>query len=185
MSNKLSVSRVVLLGSALASVVLVAAGMSVESKPAWMDLATPVAVVLTLWMLWIEARKFSFEAIAENDSSSDTTSSPIAHLTSDQIRVFASSEDGGRHGWTFQEKIGRLGASDLYLWAEFQGKKWKYDGLNGEDRDVVVPEDMRLFGKVRYLACDPIVENTASKNIVVEKALQSPSALHPALNNTP
>ena len=186
MSNKLSVSRVVLLGSAFVSVALVAAGMSLETKPAWMDLATPAAVVLTLWMLWLEARKFSFDDVVENENSSekDKTSTPIMHLTSDQIRVFGSMEDGQRHGWTFQEQVGHLGETPLYLWAEFQDKKWKYDGLNGDDRDVVVPEEMRLFGKVRYLACEPAVEKTA-KNIVVEKAPQSPSALHPALNNTP
>lgn len=186
MSNKLSVSRVVLLGSAFASVALVVAGMSLESKPAWMDLATPAAVVLTLWMLWLEARKFSFDAIVENETPSENNKSgnPIVHLTSDQIRVFGSMEDGQRHGWIFQEEVGHLGEAPLYLWAEFQGKKWKYDGLNGEDRDVVIPEEMRLFGKVRYLACEPIAEK-AAKNVVVEKAPQSPPALHPALNNTP
>lgn len=186
MSNKLSVSRVVLLGSAIASVALVAAGMVLETKPVWLDLATPIAVVATLWMLWLEARKFSFDTFVENEKNSqENEAGTVVHLTSDQIRVFGSLEDGQRHGWTFEEKVGDLGKAPVYLWAQFQGKKWKYDGLNGEAKDAIIPEEMRLFGKMRYLACEPALESAITKSITVEKLPSQPSALHPALNRTP
>lgn len=184
MSNKLSVSRVVLLGSAFTSIALVVAGMVLSAKPAWMDLATPLAVVLTLWMLWHESRKFSFDAADVSTASMDqNTNAPIVHLASDQIRVFGSLEDGQRHGWSFQEEIGRLGSTTLYLWAEFEGKKWKYDGLNASNNDAVIPEDMRIFGKVRYTVSEVASESVANKPLVIEKSPQSLPSLNPALHS--
>lgn len=191
MSNKLSVSRMLLLGSAFASVALIVAGMGLETKPAWMDLATPLAIVVALWMLWVEARKFSFDPVdtenpsAATDVNTQSKNTAIVHLTSDQIRVFGSLEDGKRHGWSFQDEIGRLGSTTLYLWAEFQGQKWKYDGKNTEGNNAIVPDDIRVFGDIRYTACAPVAESVANKNIVVEKSTAASAPLHPALNNTP
>lgn len=184
MSNKLSVSRVILLGSTLASVALVVAGMVLNAKPAWMDIATPLSVVLTLWMLWHESRKFSFDAVEISAPTGDqNVSSPLVHLASDQIRVFGSLEDGQRHGWSFEEEIGRLGTTTLYLWAEFEGKKWRYDGLNASTNDAVIPEDMRVFGKVRYTVSEVSSESVANKHITVEKSPQALPSLHPALHS--
>lgn len=186
MSNKLSVSRVVLLGSTLASIALVVAGMVLSAKPAWMDIATPLSVVLTLWMLWHESRKFSFDAVAVGGSApagDQNASSPLVHLASDQIRVFGSLEDGQRHGWSFEEEIGRLGSTTLYLWAEFEGKKWRYDGLNASNNDAVIPEDMRVFGKVRYTESEVSSESVTNKQVAIEKTQHALPSLNPALHS--
>jgi len=188
MVNKGSVRRLAFLSSAVISTAFVATGVLMgANKPAWLFLATNVSIVMTLSLLWLEAKAFSFDEVLPSQlgNASEHSSPNLAHLASEDIRVFSSLDDGSRHGWTFENEVGRLGSTPLFLWATFQGKKWKYDGLTSESREAVVPEDVRLFGQLRYSVCAPATEMLSAKNVSVDKSTENSHGLHPALNRMP
>lgn len=180
MQLKFSFRRWVLLLSALSSIGLLVAGMVMgeQHKPSWMNIATPVSLVVALWVLWLEARSYSFDSNEEEVApTSDAALPEHMRLAADKIRVFESVDDGKRHGWDFAEQVGMFGQQPVFLWAVFQGKTWKYDGLTADEPTAVVADDKRLFGRLRYIVCDTVaVEPSAVKSASVNApALNAPS----------
>lgn len=181
MQLKFSFRRWVLLLSALCSVGLLVAGMvtGAQHKPSWMNIATPVSLIVALWVLWLEARSYTFDSGEEDvvAPSNDPVLPEHMRLAADKIRVFDSVDDGKRHGWGFTEQVGMFGEQPVFLWAMFQGKTWKYDGLASNEPTVVVADDKRLFGRLRYIVCDAVASEPSAvkSSSVTAPALKTPS----------
>lgn len=90
----------------------------------------------------------------------------VAHLRAGAIRVFASMDDAIKHGWSFFDQIGMLGDQPLYRSAKKVAAEdkesaqnvsevWVFDGLVGQDPAGIVPETIRVFGKMRYRLASP------------------------------
>lgn len=65
-------------------------------------------------------------------------------------RGFASIEDAINLGWEFKDHIGSIGQQKIYKLATFKGGLWEFDGLSHELHPAIIPENIRLFGRLQY-----------------------------------
>ena len=84
-------------------------------------------------------------------------------LPATAVRIFASVADGQNHGWDFGDVRGSFGGDAIHTWARHaditdgvQGAAvWEFDGLSPAGAPAVVPETIRVFGRLRYRRADP------------------------------
>lgn len=201
MKNQTSQKLVALF--AVSTIVLTAVGWYLgDNKPSWMLVATPLSLVLTLLFSWLFARNYTFDSLDEvaaanaynemKQSEGNLPQNalgneiPMTHrLNVEKIRVFSSVQDAQSHGWNFENTIGRLGDTPIFELAVLNNKTWKYDGLTNVENTANLAEDVRLFGKMRYVECSSVADPSPQKSVVdaVVVSHASPSPV-PAYNGS-
>ena len=69
-------------------------------------------------------------------------------------KVYASLLDAVQHGWAFERPVGQFEEAPIYQYAIANGVRWEFDGLAPSLFNPVVPDAVRIFGRLRYRRLD-------------------------------
>ena len=85
------------------------------------------------------------------------------------VRSYASIAEAAQRGWAFGKDQGVYDGHPVPAWAEMEGVRFVYDGLAPPTAAGAVPENVRLFGRLRYVE----VKNANDSALAIEAAPQA------------
>lgn len=126
-------------------------------------------------MAWLRARD-------EDGPEIDWSEIPESGAAS-EVRSFASVEEATERGWKAGPAVAMFNGAPVPEWMECNGKRYAFDGLTGSPNMGFVPENLRLFGRLRFLAPSK-ADESAPVSVAAKKETDaqgsSPSSLDSA-----
>jgi len=119
-----------------------------------------LAIVVVQAFLWFDLRKSAYELPSnpnpvtspdnsQTQSPSEQMISAVEQTPSYLSRIFSSTTEAEKVGWTFSTPMGMFGTSTVNKYANINDEQYEYVGLSVENA-FIIPEDVRLFGRLLY-----------------------------------
>lgn len=101
---------------------------------------------------WLRSRFASEaeDAEAGTPSSSGPDWSHLPRASRLAVRSYSSVEEALANGWSFGKTKAHYEDRPVPEWAMYEGDRFGFDGLDAGMTAGVVPENVRLFGRLRY-----------------------------------
>ena len=124
---------------------------------------------------WIQSTRLEhwlrYQADQADDGTVEQDWSSIPSPTPKQfVRSYASVSEAAQRGWAFGQEQGIYDGQPVPAWAEMEGQRFVYDGLSVPNTAGAVPENVRLFGRLRY-----VNQKNANEEVLPE-AIPAPQA---------
>lgn len=102
---------------------------------------------------WLQGTKTLAWLRSKNESRPEIDWSEIPESGGvSEMRLFASIEEAVKRGWVAGPVVAMFGGTAVPEWMECDGKRYAFDGLMGSSGSGFVPENLRVFGRLRFLA---------------------------------
>lgn len=157
--------RAALAWGVLAAVAFVFASIVPENLKGFLEFLRWLGLVVALLYAgrWIQSTRLEqlirYHADAQ-EGGGEPDWSTIPATSRPSVRSFVSLKEAAEHGWAFGESQGTYDGHPIPLWAEMGGERFVYERLTDPHPAGVVPEQVRLFGRLRYVLADKANEKT-------------------------
>lgn len=102
------------------------------------------------WLQSLKALSW-FRSRVQKPSEIDWSEIPESG-TAHELRLFSSVEEATSRGWAAGPTVAMFGGTPVPEWMEYDGHRYLFDGLVSSSRLGFVPENMRVFGRLGFLA---------------------------------
>lgn len=162
--------RIAMAWGIVSAVAFIAVSLVPEGYRGFVEFVRWVGLIVALLYAgrWIQSTRLEHWLRYQADVSGEAVSSgpnwaeipsPTPKLF---VRSYASVAEAAQRGWTFGKDQGFFDGKPVPEWAEMEGQRFVYDGLTAPSAAGAVPEHVRLFGRLRYVAVKQANEKTPS-----------------------
>ena len=159
--------RVALAWGVLAAVAFVFSSIVPENVKGFLEFFRWLGLVVALLYAgrWIQSTRLEqlirYHADAQ-EGGVEPDWSTVPATSRPSVRSYVSLKEAAESGWTFGETQGMYDGHPIPMWAEIGGERFVYERLADPQPAGVVPEQVRLFGRLRYVLSDKANDTAAA-----------------------